>query len=167
MCQTKVNKFHGACTTSARRLTGINAWKPYRWSIPPKKGVVPLRVSLGGGRLDSLRCRLGDRHVALAIEETSGVDHQAGSVDVTQHQTVFLDFDALAGVDRAFNLAGDADQPRVDFRLELSLVRHDDGSLARDFALEVGIEANYAGGKLQLAIHLNSRLKQAHHVIVE
>jgi hypothetical protein len=41
----------------------------------------------------------GCRHVALAIEEASGIDDEAGSMNVAEDHPVFFDLQQLGGVD--------------------------------------------------------------------
>ena len=78
--------------------------------------------------------------MALAVEEPSGVDQQAGSVDVAQHDAVFFDFQAFLGVNRPFHFAGDAHHPGLDFPFHFSLVVDHHGAVGNDLTLEVGVQ---------------------------
>ena len=100
-----------------------------------------LRVAFGFPRRWYLRDGLRRGHVALAVEEASGIDDQAGRVDVSEDDAVFLDLQALGGVDDALYFSGDADDAGADFPLDFTLIVDDDRAFTQNLALDVGVDA--------------------------
>src|ERR1019366_9915363 len=110
-------------------------------------------------------CRLFSRHVALAVEEAAGVDQQAGSVNVAEHDAMFLNLQAFRGVNRAFDLTGNTHHFAKDVTLDFSLVVDHQGALRADLTLEVRVDANQAGGDLHLAFHFHAGFEPADPVV--
>ena len=58
-----------------------------------------LGIALGTHTIDGLGGGLGCWHVALAVEEASGINDEAGRVNCAEDHAVFFDLQQLGGVD--------------------------------------------------------------------
>jgi hypothetical protein len=108
-----------------------------------------------------LGSRLRCGHATLAVEETPGVNDEAGRVDVANYDAVLFDFQTFDGVDVSLHFAGDADKAGVYFALDFALVVDDDHTLGLNLAFEMGIDSDEPGSDRHLSLDLDARLKPA------
>ena len=103
--------------------------------------------------------------MALAVEEPSRVDEQAGSVDVAQHDAVFFDFQAFLGVNGSLHFAGNAHHSALDISFDFSLVVDHHSSVGNNITLDVGVQPDKPTRNLHISFQLHTGLKPADPIV--
>ena len=116
--------------------------------------MVIVGVRTVGGLDGGFRCG----HVALAVEEASGIDDEAGRVNVSQDNAVLFDLQALGGVDGTFYFSRNADFAGVDIAIHFTFIVDHDRAFTRNLTVDVRVDADQAGRDLYLSVNLHARL---------
>src|SRR5208282_259188 len=124
---------------------------------------IALRTQTTGGLGGGLRCW----HVALAVEEASGVNDEARRENLAEDDTVFFDLQHLGGVDVSFYFPGDADDTGMDFPIYLTLIVNHHRAFGSNLTTETRVDADQAGRDRHLSLNLHARLKPPDPVIGE